>query len=201
MKLTNIAKEALKEAESKAAQQAHHLGLEPSAYGNWKDPQSGEVVAKSVKGGEALIKTQGEEEPDGTEPEETDELPEPSPDNLEEPEDLLAPEAPVASPEDEYVPPESAVVPTGDVGGGDVNRALSVLAKKFHDAQGNPELQAAIKDRMEKVKQAEEAEKQHMIDTLAKIQAKKDAQKMATREKMAKNPKYASLLNNPNKDL
>jgi hypothetical protein len=206
MKLSKILSEAISEAESPAAQQAHHLGLQSSAYGNWKD-ETGKVVAKSVKGGEALVKTEpGDEgEEDEQEPEE---LPEPTPDAVEEPEDVLAPTTP-DTPDDEYVPPQNnyGIVappePEGAFasGGGDVSRALTILAKKYHESQGSPERQAQIKAKIQAVQQAEEAEKQNMIDALARVQARKDAEKKAIRDKMANNPKYASLLQNPNKDL
>ena len=200
MKLSRILSEAISEAESNAAQQAHHLGLTPKPYGNWAD-ETGQVVAKSVKGGEALVKTEPEDGGEEQEPE-SDELPEPTPDQVEEPEDILAPDTPEA-PEDEYVPPPSAVEPHDDlsVGGGDINRALTLLAKKYHEAQGNPERQAQLAAKIQAVQQADEEEKQKMIDALARVQARKDAEKQAIRDKMAKNPKYASLLNNPNKDL
>lgn len=203
MKLSKIAKNVLKEDESRAAEQAHHLDLQAAPYGNWKDPQTDKVVAKSVNGGETLVKTEPGDT-DTPEPEgfESDELPEPTPDQLEEPEDLLSPETPDV-PEDEYVPPPSAVEPNdlANIGGGDVNRTLMILAKKYHDATGNPDRQAAIQAQMEKVKHAEEAEHQNMIGALARVQAKKDAELSARKEKLSKNPKYAQYLNNPNKDL
>jgi hypothetical protein len=36
--------------ESEAAQQAHNLGLVSKPYGNWADPKTGKVVAKTVQG-------------------------------------------------------------------------------------------------------------------------------------------------------
>lgn len=41
---------ATESGESDAARQAHELGLVSKGYGNWGDPQSGETVAKTVKG-------------------------------------------------------------------------------------------------------------------------------------------------------
>jgi hypothetical protein len=62
MKLFNILETVMHEESSEAADQAHELGLVSKGWGRWADPQSGDIVAKTIQGKLVKVDPKGDDQ-------------------------------------------------------------------------------------------------------------------------------------------